>query len=73
MKSSIKYTDILKEEKRILAQMEASYDRLVMEGSMHPFTATHRKECHRILVKMLEKCEPGRQMNFFELFQSTNK
>lgn len=34
---------------------------------------SHDVACAKTLVRMLDKCEPGRQVNLFEVFQSLKK
>jgi len=57
----------------ILKESETRYAVAQRNGTTNLEPLKARVENARVLVRMLEKCKPGKQADMFELFQSINK
>jgi hypothetical protein len=70
---SIGYTDLIKwigKQQVFAAQRTAG----ARERGVNNLEAlTHDEECAKALMKMLKKCEPGKQADLFELFNQVIK
>jgi hypothetical protein len=66
---TIGYNDLIKEQERILAQMEASYPLLVSSGQIASFTARKRIECAKTLIRLLRKHKREPQGDLFQMME----
>lgn len=49
--------------------MQKNNDRLKLEGSLSPWTATHNLECATTLLKLLKKFKKEPQGDLFKMFE----
>jgi len=70
---TVSYSDLLKWAKKQLGYTLQRQSSSIGRGVSNQEALTHDVECAKTLVRMLEKCEPGRQTDFFELFQQAKK
>ena len=70
---TITYADL---QKWVRKQAEYSNRRKkssIERGVTNQEALTHDVACAETLMRMLDRCEPGRQANFFELFEQVKK
>lgn len=70
---SIGYKDLLqwaRTQRSYALQRKSSS---IGRGVTNQEALSHDVACAEQVVRMLERCEPGKQANMYELFQQTNK
>lgn len=70
---SVTYKDLIEFATRQLSYARQRKASSLQKGILNQEAVTHEIACAEKLVRMLERCEPGRQQNLFELFKETNK
>lgn len=54
-------------------QLAARYAGAKASGTSNLDPIVHALECAKTLIRMLKKCEPGKQADFLELFKEMNQ
>lgn len=54
-------------------QLETRYAGAKASGTKSLDPIVHAMECAKTLIRMLKKCEPGKQADFLELFKEVSK
>lgn len=70
---TVTYASLIKLAEEILQESKLRYERAKGNGVVHLDPLTARMENAKVLVKMLKKCEPGKQADLFELFETVKK
>jgi len=70
---TVTYSSLLKLAEEVLQESKYRYERAKGNGVTHLDPLVARMENARVLVKMLKKCEPGRQVDFYQLFEQVTK
>jgi len=70
---TVTYSSLLKLAEEVLQESKLRYERAKGNGVTHLDPLVARMENARVLVKMLKRCEPGKQADMFEKFQEVMK
>ena len=70
---TVTYASLLALAEEVLKDSKYRYERAKGNGVMHLDPLRARVENAQVLVKMLKKCEPGKQADLFTLFQEVVK
>lgn len=70
---TVTYSSLLKLAEEVLQESKHRYERAKGNGVMHLDPLVVRVENARVLVKMLKKCEPGKQTDMLALFHEIVK
>lgn len=70
---TIKYKHLITFMEAQKAFQDKRYETAKGNGVTNLEALRHNQECARVLVKMLKRCEPGKQADLFELFKGVNK
>lgn len=70
---TVKYADLIVLAEESLSEWQARYAAAKARGTGNLDILVHQVETAKTLVRMLRKCEPGRQANLFQLFESVKK
>ena len=68
---TVTYTDLVAIAKEWRDSYQRQHDSLRGIGARDASNITHKLECAKTLVRLLKKCEPGRQADLFQLFEET--
>lgn len=66
---TVTYRDLLLLSERVLIESQKRYDGASARGTSSLEPLAHDVETARTMVRMMRKGMPGRQTNFFELFE----
>jgi hypothetical protein len=70
---TVTYSSLLQLAEEVLKESQYRYEKAKGNGVVHLDPLASRVENARVLVKMLKKCEPGRQADLFTLFHEVVK
>lgn len=70
---TISYQDLLAYMESQKAFQQKRYETAKGNGVTNLYAIRHDLECAEALVRMLKKCEKGKQADLFELFEQTKK
>jgi hypothetical protein len=70
---TVTYSSLLKLAEEVLQDSKCRYERAKGNGVTHLDPLVARVENARVLVKMLKKCEPGKQADLFEKLQEVSR
>lgn len=68
---TVTYSSLLQLAEEVLKESQYRYEKAKGNGVVHLDPLASRVENARVWVKMLKKCEPGKQTDMYELFKET--
>lgn len=70
---TVTYSSLLQLAEEVLKESQYRYERAKGNGVVHLDPLASRVENARVWVKMLKRCEPGKQADFYQLFEQVTK
>lgn len=70
---TVQYKDLLILAEEVLQERKVRYAGACGRGTTNLHALTHQIECAKTLVRILKKCEPGKQADLFALFNENRK
>lgn len=70
---TVTYKDLVALAEEVLTDRQRRYTGAQACGGTNLHALTHQIECAKTLVRILKKCEPGKQADLFSLFNETRK
>lgn len=70
---TVTYKDLIALATETLNDRQARYAGAKARGTGNLDALVHQMETAKTLVRMLKKCEPGKQTDFYQLFEQAKK
>lgn len=70
---TVTYKDLIALATEMLSDRQGRYAGAKARGTSNLDALVHQVETAKALVRMLKKCEPGRQADFYQLFELVKK
>ena len=70
---TVTYKDLVALAEEMLTDRQKRYEGAKAYGARNLDAFVHQVETAKTLVRMLKKCEPGRQADLFQIFESIKK